>query len=147
MGGVMGAQVAQRKMSRVVAWSRVPASVPYLEGAGGDPSPAQVAMDALLTHAENKGEVGPPDSMSTALALPGLGPRVPETLAQFKVLTAEIIDRIFASLRQMADEDTADLVRRQRQRDDRWRQLVMLKPSLTCSQSCAALFCHDVNNG
>merc|ERR1719428_764234 len=117
----MFAQAAPRKKSQAAAWSRVPAGVPYLEGAGGgDPSPAQVAMDALLTHAENKGEIGPPDSMSTALALPGLGPRVPETLAQFKVLTADIIDRICASLRQMADEDTADLIRRQRQRDDRW---------------------------
>merc|ERR1719487_3103212 len=57
------------------------------------------------------------------------GTEVPESLSQFKVLSVEIIDRIWASLKQMVEEDTADLVRRQRQRDEKWRLLIKLRPS------------------
>lgn len=49
---------------------------------------------------------------------------IPENLGDFKVLSVEIIDRIFNSLKQMVEEDISDLMRRQRHRDEKWRSIM-----------------------
>merc|ERR1719265_2542951 len=72
------------------------------------------------------------------------GAEVPESLSQFKVLSVEIIDRVWASLKQMVEEDTADLVRRQRQRDEKWRLLMKLRPSGGLNQQFANMHAGEV---
>merc|ERR1719163_2598739 len=92
---------------------------------------------------------GNPDPNQGALVVAGSnryppGAEVPESLSQFKVLSVEIIDRIWASLKQMVEEDTADLVRRQRQRDEKWRLLMKLRPSGGGNQQFAQMYASEV---
>eukprot|EP00397_Hematodinium_sp_SG-2012_P006087 GEMP01006114.1.p1 GENE.GEMP01006114.1~~GEMP01006114.1.p1 ORF type:complete len:1096 (+),score=271.58 GEMP01006114.1:59-3346(+) len=95
-------------------WSRIPSGVPYLEIA--TTSPSQAVMDSLMPRIEG--------AQPNALAVKN----IIEALSNFKVLSVDIIDRIWASLKHMVEEDTSDLVRRQRQRDERRRQLMKLRP-------------------
>lgn len=73
------------------------------------------------------GDYGGNDHALALVHAPGV--EMPETFAQFKVLSADIIDRIWAQLKGMVEEDSADLVRRQRQRDERYRLLMKLMPN------------------
>lgn len=117
---MVGQQSGQR-----VDWMQIPPGVPYLEVA--NPAPSQFVMDNMIANQgdgtdPNQGALVPANQMRPP------GAEVPESLSQFKVLSVEIIDRIWASLKQMVEEDTADLVRRQRQRDEKWRLLMKLRP-------------------
>jgi hypothetical protein len=47
-----------------------------------------------------------------------------ESLTEIRVLSADMIDKVWASLKQFVEEDTADLIRRTRQRDELWRKLM-----------------------
>lgn len=126
---------------RAAEWLNVPPGVPYVDTQ--NPAPSQTLMDGIMAgtraaRAPGGGGPGGPegdvfaDANAYALALvhaPGVD--MPESLSAFKVLSADIIDRIWAQLKEMVEEDSADLVRRQRQRDERYRMLMKLMPEKT----------------
>ena len=47
-----------------------------------------------------------------------------DSLTEIRVLSADMIDKVWASLKRFVEEDTADLIRRTRQRDETWRKLM-----------------------
>ena len=64
---------------------------------------------------------------------------IPDCLGDFKVLSVEIIDRIFNQLKQMVEEDISDLMRRQRHRDEKWRTI--MQPNIVALTN----FSHNFN--
>merc|ERR1719313_2561817 len=95
--------VSEVRASPTSPESRLPPGVPYVDRPA---TPAQEMMRSLLEERAQGGN------------LPV------ESLTEIRVLSADMIDKVWASLKQFVEEDTADLIRRTRQRDELWRKLM-----------------------
>eukprot|EP00397_Hematodinium_sp_SG-2012_P002652 GEMP01002660.1.p1 GENE.GEMP01002660.1~~GEMP01002660.1.p1 ORF type:complete len:1081 (+),score=330.98 GEMP01002660.1:805-4047(+) len=115
------------KMETKAALEFIPQGVPFLEMER--PTVSQMLMDQLLF---GGGLVGSHGVLAIVNGQPqdggdvGFSPGMPivDALSQLKALSADTIDHIWNNLKRMADEEATPLVRRQRVRDERYREMM-----------------------
>ena len=95
--------------------------VPFMDGAGATPS--QLFFAGVCGNEELVADPSYLDMLDTLMNEAAL----PQVLSQFRVFQVGTIERVLLALKKVAEEEIADLKRRQRMRDEMWR---VTKPML-----------------